>query len=251
QSYHNSWVQRLRVLYGRYVVRRTQCIRVVSERIKRSLVQLGVQAAQVTVLPIQSDLRQFLQVGEHRVYNPHRAPAFLYVGRFAAEKNISLLLNAFASLVKIYPECSLTLLGDGPLHDEVTEQIKRHQLQGCVRVLPWTDTVPAVMAKHDVLCVSSQHEGWGMVLLEAGAAGMPVVTTDVGCAGERIIDQENGRVVPVGDESAYTDALTTYAARPELIASQGQRGYVSVRQQAPSEVEYLAQLVESFASCGQ
>lgn len=247
-SSSESLLQRLRTIYAKMLVRRVSGIRVVSERIKQSLLTLGVSPAVITVLPIQADLQSFLEVGRQRQYEVTDRCAFLYLGRFSPEKNIPVLLEAFAAVAADFPAATLTLVGSGPEETRIQRDISAHHLVDQVQILPWTNNVPALMAAQQVLCLSSKHEGWAMVLLEAAAAGMPVITTDVGCAGEAITDGVQGRVVPVSDAKAFSAALRQYLSRPTEIATHGRAGQKLAAEFVLPESEYLARMVESWAS---
>ena len=247
-SYKSSLLNRLRVIYGRYVVRRTKLIRVVSDRIRRSLLLLGVKESAVRVLPIQSDLDDFLRVGEERQYVQGSQVSFLYIGRFSTEKNIPLLLQAFAEATKEKNNATLNLVGAGserPIIDSLIEQLGIADL---VQISDWTENVANEMATHDVVCLSSDHEGWGMVLLEAAASGSAVVTTDVGCAGEVIRGGENGGVVPVDDIVEYARALALYINQSELVEKHGRTSRIISKEFISSEQEYLQRWVESHTS---
>lgn len=206
-----TWRGALLRQFGWWCIRRVSRIRVVSMRLKARLVAGGVDPAAITVLPIQSDLAQFFIAGESSDVSLHTGTTFLYVGRFAPEKNLPLLLRAFRDVMSTHPECRLTLCGDGPGRTALESLIIELGMQDSVTVIPWTQDVATIMAEADVVCLSSDHEGWGMVLVEAMAVGRPVVTTDVGCAGELVRDGEEGWVVPVGDEPAYRAALEAAA----------------------------------------
>lgn len=248
-SYSTSFFQQLRVVYGRYVIRHTKCIRVVSNRLKRRLEDFGISPKIITVLPIQADLDSFLEVGRRRVYQGKSTPLFLYVGRFAPEKNLPLMIDAFKNISKEFPEASLTLLGSGPLQSVLQAQVSTLGLDSKVDFKNWTDNVSGVMATHDILCLSSKHEGWAMVLLEAAATGMPIITTDVGCAGEVVIDNENGKVVSVENVNDYTSAFRQYCNNPHLVQEHGHEGHKLAATFSLSETEYLQKLVESYTSC--
>lgn len=247
-SYKTVFFQRLRAAYGRFVVRRAIGIRVVSERIKRSLSSLGVSPARVTVLPIQSDLESFLIVGRSREYEFNRPIRFLYVGRFSSEKNLLLLLEAFALAVVKHPTTTLTIVGDGPDKNAMVNKVAQLGLSKKVIFLEWTDDVSGVMKEADIFCLASKHEGWGMVLVEAAAAGLAIVTTDVGCAGEFVINEETGLVVQVGDAAAYRAALLRYLDDPLLIAEHGRKGHHRAASFKLTEAEYLHRFRESYLS---
>ncbi len=249
RSYQHSLLQRLRVIYGRYVVRHSSCIRVVSERIKHSLILLGVPASTITVLPIYAELEQFLKIGAKRTHVIADSLDFLYVGRFSPEKNLPLLIRSFATVAQNYGHTRLTLLGSGPQRAELVALVAKLGIAARVTFLPWTDNVSAAMATHDVFCLSSDHEGWGMVLLEAAAAGMPIVTTDVGCADVCVRDGENGQVVLVGDQAGYVTAMERYCVDPSLVATQGVESHQIAQCLALPEVVYQQKIVDAFTSC--
>lgn len=249
ESYRGSLLQRVRVFYGKYVVRKTKCIRVVSERLKKSLVYLGVPINAITVLPITSDLAPFLEVGKVRNYDSNDELSFLYVGRFSPEKNLSMMLDVFAEVIKSNPSIKLTLLGSGPLQMSLENQVNLLDIKRNVRIESWIDNVPEVMAEHDVFCLSSNHEGWGMVLLEAAATGMPVITTDVGCVGEVIKNDENGKVVDVKSHNEYISAIQDYLSDTSLVSEHGKQGHKIAEEFSMSETEYLQKTVEAYTSC--
>ena len=249
RSYQVSLLQRVRATYGHLAVRRADGIRVVSSRIKRSLLSLGVSEEKITVLPIFSDITAFKAVGVSRNYAVGGRVSFLYVGRFAPEKNLPFLIDAFAQVAVRYPNTSLTLVGGGSLQKVLEKQITALGLQSRVTFIPWTENVAAIMATHDIFCLTSNHEGWGMVLVEAAAAGMPVITTDVGCAGECVRSGETGQVVLVGDRDHYVQAMEVYLKNHSLVATEGVRGHKLALETTLDEAAYITQLVESYASC--
>ena len=242
-----SLFARVRVWYAERVVRTTAHIRVVSERIKRSLVSRGVAASFVTVLPIQADLSSFLTVGNVRQYTRAQPLKFVYVGRLSPEKNVQLLIDAFEKVRKQH-DCTLTIVGAGPMRSALQSKVMQLALTDSVTFMDWTNDIASVLAAHDVLCLSSDHEGWGMVLVEAAAAGMPVVTTDVGCAGEFVVPGVTGQVVPVGDVVAFAGAMSTYCDTPDLIRAHGQAAHAAAVQFALGEEEYLKRFVDVYTS---
>lgn len=242
--YAGSSVAALKRSVATFVLQRAEKIRVVSKRIATSLVARGIPAEKITIVPIQADLEPFLSIYHERVYVDHTPVQFLYVGRLAPEKNLTLLLNAFADL-KTEADIHLTLVGDGPCKQVLREQAARLGITEQLSWLPWTDQVAEIMKQADVFCLSSLHEGFGMVLIEAMATGLPVVTTDVGCAGEIITDHKEGRVVPVDDVPAYTSALKAMlevATRTRF----GHAGHATALATIPQGDEYLAAIKSSY-----
>ena len=239
-----GWVKRH---FALYVLRLASGIRVVSERIKHSLIEKGIPAELITVLPIQADLEKFLAVGARRNYETTPAPVFLYVGRFSEEKNVSLLLKAFAVGKRRGLSGTLRLLGEGALRHRLKHETAALGLSHDVTFLPWTNDVPAVMAAADVLVLSSDHEGYAMVLKEGMAAGLPIVTTDVGCAGEVVVSGIHGLVVPVRNEAFFATALLTISEYAPLREEFGRAGYEKAKASLMPDEEYLLAIQNSYS----
>lgn len=237
---------RVRVAYMKYVLRHTSCIRVVSQRIKRSVVALGVEAQRVKVLPIQASMEHFLQIGSTRHVRTDSPVRLLFVGRFAAEKNIPLILRAVAGAREAGASVVLTCVGDGPQRMQLEQLQNELGLQIVVTLLPWTNDIATLMAGADALLLASDHEGWAMVLVEAMAAGLPVITTDVGCAGELVEDGVHGLVVPVGDLNRYTNAVYSLAVDAVLREQYGRAAHERIGNWAQTPEVYLSQWEASF-----
>jgi len=154
---------------------------------------------------------------EVREMFPPNSFIFLTGGRFVSQKNLAMLLNSFYQAQKNAPQARLVLIGTGPDTKKIAEIIKSNQVDSeetLVKILPWTDDVPGFMASVDAYVLSSNYEGWGRVLIEALYANLPIVTTDVGCVGEVILDQEHALVVPINNETALTVALVELSTNP-------------------------------------
>ena len=236
----------LKRFFAKLVLVRATLVRVVSNRIKDSLTVRGIAARKIIVLPIQSDMDAFLKVGHARTTVVKNTVDFLYVGRFAPEKDVELLLRAFALMVRERPECRLTLTGAGPMERVYKDYITRLGLKETVSILPWQDNIAELMGYMDVFCLASKHEGYAMVLLEALAAGLPVVTTDVGCVGEVVIDGEVGLVVRGHSAAAYAAALTTIATDTALRTRLKERTVAVAEKQMLTKDAYLQAIKHSY-----
>jgi glycosyltransferase involved in cell wall biosynthesis len=131
----------------------------------------------------------------------------VFVGRLVGDKGISELLTAFDALV----DANTTLLlvgGEEPELDPLPEQtrdlIHRHPK---VRAAGWATDVRPYLAISDLLVLPSYREGFGMVLAEAGAMGLPVIATDITGCRDVVLDGINGLLVPPRDAGALGDAL--------------------------------------------
>ncbi len=218
-----SVINRVRWFLGVYLLRHTSGIRVVSERIKQSLLELRIPETRITVLPIRPEIEHILK--QKRITRESDDPlTVLYVGRLAREKNIPLIIESVARLKVEFPTLSLRIVGSGIEHERLALRINALHAGAFVSLIPWTHDVAHEMVHADIFALASNHEGYALVLLEAMAAGLPVVTTDVGCVGEVLRDGTEGMVVPIGDLKAFTGALRTLLQDSSLRATLGMAG---------------------------
>lgn len=138
----------------------------------------------------------------------------LSTARLHPTKNIGNLLQAFASVHRRHPRARLWICGAGPLAGELADQAAALQLGDAVRFLGGRDDVAALLQAADIFALSSDVEGLPLALLEAMAAGLPVVATAVGSVPD-YVDSDVGLIVPprqVDDLSAALLAMVGDAA---------------------------------------
>jgi glycosyltransferase involved in cell wall biosynthesis len=162
-------------------------------------------------------------------------PLILAVGRLAEPKDALTLVRALAAV----PGRAFTalLVGDGPDRPSVEAEVRRLGLQDAVTLAGTRDDVPELLARADVFALSSRSEGAPLSILEAMAAGLPVVSSRVGGVPELVVDGETGLLVPPGDPAAMADALGRLVADADLRWRLGAAGreraqrYFDVRRQ--------------------
>ena len=125
----------------------------------------------------------------------------------------------------------LIIAGEGPQREELERQIVRLGLTESVRLLGNRDDVAQLLAECDVFALSSIAEGMPLTLLEAMAAGLPVVATDVGGVASVVEAGVTGTLVPAGDPHALAEALSAYAADENLRRQHGKAGCARVAAQ--------------------
>jgi glycosyltransferase involved in cell wall biosynthesis len=136
-------------------------------------------------------------------------------------KNHALLLDATRRLLARGLSVRTVVYGDGPLREELERSAGASPLDGRVRFMGRDPGAPAAIAAADVFCFTSRSEGCPNVLLEAAAAGLPAVTTDVGGASEIVVEGETGHVVPSDDPAALAAALEGLVQDRERRARMG------------------------------
>jgi glycosyltransferase involved in cell wall biosynthesis len=155
---------------------------------------------------------------------------WLAVGRFEDAKDYPNMLRAFALVRRHRPESVLLLVGKGSLQAQTEALARELNLDDVVRFLGVRHDVPAVMSAADAYVMSSGWEGMPMVLLEAAAAGLPIVATRVGGNHEVVRHQESGLLVPPGDADALAAAMLQLMELPhETRRAMGERGRVHVQ----------------------
>lgn len=225
--YSDAWteksiIRRLRRRMIPFVLEYAHKIRVVSQRSKNSFVRVGIPDKKIQVLPIRPELDVFLSAGQYKK-NPE-AFTVLTASRFAPEKNIPLLVHAFAKLHAKHPDARLRIVGEGKERSVIEASINVHTLTDAVTILPWTSEIEKEMAHAHIFALASLHEAYGLVLIEALATGTPVVTTDVGCANDVVKNNMHGFVVPVNDENAFGEALIRMYEQEEFRIYAGLNG---------------------------
>jgi len=179
---------------ARFLLSRAQRIRVVSPRIKDFLVRSWLMPSErIDVIPIFVDVEHFknapVQMDLHAKY-PEFRPLVLMLSRLSPEKNISLGIVAVEQLTKISPCAGLVVVGEGIELELLKSKVKQRKLEKIVRFESWCEDPASYYKTADCLLVTSKYEGYGLTIVEALAAGTPVVSTDVGIApqtGARIV----------------------------------------------------------------
>jgi glycosyltransferase involved in cell wall biosynthesis len=152
---------------------------------------------------------------------PEGVPLVLAVGRLTQQKDHPTALRAFAAAG--HPEARLAILGIGPLEAETRALTTELGIADRV-VMPGRLELRDWLERADVFLHTSRWEGFGMVLLEAMLAGLPVVATRVSAVSEVVADGETGTLVEAGDWRAAAAALEGYLSDAQLARAAGEAG---------------------------
>ena len=149
-------------------------------------------------------------------------PVMIAVGRLKAPKDFLTLVRGLAAL----PPGSIDarIVGEGPDRAELESEIGRLGIGDRVHLLGERRDVPELLARADVFVLSSASEGMPVSVLEAMAAGLPVVGSKVGGIPELVVDGETGLLVEPGDPDELAAAIGRLAADPELRRQLGEAG---------------------------
>jgi glycosyltransferase involved in cell wall biosynthesis len=220
RGYFGPWKSALFARLERLLARSSDALVAVSEAVQQDLVALKVApAAKIRVVPLGLELEGLmgpLPRGGLRHEAGFRADAPLVgaVGRLAPIKDLGTLLSAAVIVRKSLPEARFSIVGDGPARSLLEGQASRLGLSGAVFFHGWRRDMAAVLGDLDVVVNCSRNEGTPVALIEALAAGRPVVATRVGGTPDLLGGGSRGVLVPLGDADALAAAIITTLTQP-------------------------------------
>lgn len=238
--FEESFKNKLRVPMGKWLVKKADCVRVVSSRIMKSL----IISKPVSLLPIFVDLQVIGGTGSDKDFLRKKYPNstffILMVARLSREKNIGLAIEALSEIIKNNPQTALIVVGSGPERDKLSKKAIRFGVGNNVIFEGWQDNPGSYYQSADLFLSTSNYEGYGMAAVSAAAAGVPILMSDSGIA--------LGEIFPVGNKKILVEKLS------ELIKNAESRRKIAERQieyikTLPTKEEYLKRFKESLLSC--
>jgi glycosyltransferase involved in cell wall biosynthesis len=214
------------------------------------------------VIPLGLKLQPLAQVREtyagqlHRSLGiPQGAPLVGFVGRLSQVKDPVLFLEAARLVAQQIPEARFVLVGDGELRPALERQATALALTDQVVFTGWQEDMLPIYADLDVMALTSLNEGTPITVIEALAAGVPVVATAVGGVPDVVTDHQTGLLAPSGDAQAVAEAIATLLRNPAYardLAAVGQQDVLERfdlgRLAQDMEALYLALLAEKGIS---
>jgi glycosyltransferase involved in cell wall biosynthesis len=236
------------LLIASFLLTRADGVRVVSQRVRTSVLSLGVTPDKITRVPIWVDTKMFREgvpnFDLHRTY-PEFSNIILSIGRLQPEKNYAKLIKVFAHISRVHGDTMLIIVGSGPERERLVNLSRTLSVDKAVVILPWARDVVSYYKTSDIYVQPSLYEGWCLTAVEAMSAGTPVIMTDVGCAGEVVRNEETGLVVPTQSEEALTLALNRLIEDSTLRATLSLAGKEESKRLATNE-ETLALYKQSW-----
>jgi glycosyltransferase involved in cell wall biosynthesis len=217
----------------RALARGTDAIVAISDRIRRELLEthrIG-RASQYHVVPLGFDLRPFAAVDARARAEARAAlelspsaPVVATVGRLTAIKQHDLFLEMAARVHASRPDAVFLVVGDGDLRVTLEGRARELGIADRTRFVGWRRDLPTIYAAADVFALTSRNEGTPVALIEAMAAGVPGVATDVGGVPDVIARADLGILVPFGDAAAMAAAVERLLGDPSLRQRMGAAG---------------------------
>lgn len=211
-----------RVLMAKFLLPKAHAVRVVSKRIAEGIEKHIPKSPKPMVLPIYVDMKHFEE--QQPAFDIHeRYPQFktivLTLSRLEPEKNLMLAIDALKIVCDKHPDTGLVIVGSGSQKDELAACAKKLGLENNVVFFGWVDESDgkaSVFKTADIFLLTSDFEGYALTLIEAAAAGRPIVTTDVGLVGDILISEEGALVCPPRNSACIAEKIARLIEDPTL-----------------------------------
>ncbi len=219
----------------RFLGQRSSALVAVSPKVREELLALGVgQTDRLHVVPLGLDLERFRTYDEPRAEAraalglPEDAFVTSIVARLAPIKAHEVFLDAARRFAEVHPRAMFLVVGDGERGDELKAEVARLALGDRIRFLGWRADLERIYRASDAVALTSRNEGSPVALIEAMAAGCPVVSTRVGGVPDVVTHGETGLLVEMDDAAGLAEALRRLACDRALAARLGAAGQASV-----------------------
>jgi glycosyltransferase involved in cell wall biosynthesis len=181
---------------------------------------------------------------------PQEAVLVGTVARMHPVKGHIYLIQAIRELAPSFPQVHYVWIGGGELRAELEKQVRLAGLQDVIHFLGVRKDVPALLPQLDLFVLPSISEGLSVAILEAMAAGVPVITTAVGGSPEIVADQVDGILVPAQSPAALAEAIREALSHPERMKKMGLLGQEKVYREFSTE-RLLAQTTALYRQIGR
>lgn len=216
-------IRRLLGALGAVVLRRSDSVRVVSSKVEDVVRSICGPAKPLYLIPTGGGIQlEAFDAGDPDRVRARFAPSgeclFLSVGRLAIEKDHDSLLRAVEIVSASGVSAHFLVVGGGEEEQRLGDEIIRRGLSNTVSLIGYVpyDELPAYFAASDVFVLTSLYEGMGRVLIEAAAAGLPIISTDVGIARDLVNHGRDGFIVQIEDAVALAESIEKLATDPAL-----------------------------------
>lgn len=237
-------LNRARFYLGKFILRRADSVRVVSDRIQKSI--SGMTCGKIHKIPVFAEIGGSGDPQYLKNKFPGAYPILLAAGNLIQVKNHKLLIEVFADIKKELPKAKLVIAGDGPLEKDLRFKILDLRLENDVELVGYQKNLADFYASADIFVHPSLYEGWGRAVIEAAHFGLPIVMADVGLAGEIIIDNESGLVAPVNNAAAMKAAIIKLANDKNLQKKLAEGAKKVIAEKILAKQEFLERLRQGW-----
>jgi len=238
-GYFNGFISNLLVKFERHLAKSSSAIIAISEQQKKELVNTYriAKSEKIHIIPLGFDLTKFLQNDTYRISTRKRLAieneiiAVSLVGRITAIKNHALFIEAAAITLKQHPDkFKFYIVGDGELKQDLVHYIKTQFPSIIPHIIftSWIKDMEQFYSAMDIVCLTSKNEGTPVTLIEAQAAGKPVISTNVGGVVDVVKNLETGFIMEGFDPNELSKHMINLYLNEHLRTkmSQNARNFV-------------------------
>jgi glycosyltransferase involved in cell wall biosynthesis len=211
------------------------CMIVVSEQTKRFCIESeGMSPQKIILIPnginpneykrSKWDKNQIIDI-KNSLGIPRQALVVTTIARLHSQKGHTYLIKAAKEIVKNSPNTIFLFVGDGEEKEGITNQISNSGLENNIYLLGIRKDIPELLAISDLFVLPSLYEGMSNVILEAMAASLPVIASDVDGVREVVVHKETGYIVPKADPDALEKSINSLLENEDLRIKMGKMGY--------------------------
>lgn len=243
-SFHGSdalTTQGLRKRAVPHILERADAVTAVSQDLAEIVQETFPGAYNPVIIPNGIDYDYWSAPSSELPHRPQAEPLIVSVGALKHVKGHDLLIEAFSTISKRYPDAHLVLIGDGQLRTLYEKRIRDLSLGDRITITGWLqpDEVRAWLQEADLFVFPSRNEGFGIALLEAMAAGVPVIASSVGGIPE-VVGEMNHTLVKSMTSAEFAKAITELVTNKEMLES------LSVRVQKHASRYRFSKTVQSY-----
>lgn len=204
------------LLARRWLYGRMDAIITLTRRDKQALIEGGIPYKRLLVIPNELSF-----LPEESC--DYAVKQILTVGKFDQQKGYDLLLDYVLPIMPHFPDWKLVMVGQGEWKQVLQKRIEEAGLEKQIELHPPTKSIQSYYLSSSIYVMTSRYEGFPMVLLEARACGLPVLSVDCPSGPADILHEDDGVLVPMGDANAFRNALE------KLIQNEAMRRQLGVR----------------------
>ncbi|MCA9025595.1 MAG: glycosyltransferase family 4 protein [Planctomycetaceae bacterium] len=235
--------RRIRAAVHQWILKSANRVICIGTSAKEAYEEFGLAEDKLDVLPYCCDVERYDHVNPSTVevvrqrHQLAGRTVFLFSGQMIERKGVDTALRAFEQVARQHQDVSFILLGDGPLRSSLMSQVSEdHRSQIHFPGHIAQEELPAYFAAADVFVFPSRHDGWGVVINEACAARLPVITTrQTGAARDLVEEGRSGFVLERDDVDGFARSMKYFVTHPEDRESFGARSRELVNAYSPEK----------------
>jgi len=205
--YKKHW---FRLCLAKFIIKRADVVRVVGERVKNSIVNLGIKENKIIVRPVAVDVERIKnyqpKIELHQKY-PGYDKIFLVLGRLEPVKNIEWLIDVFKVVVEKKNKYLLLIVGSGQEEQNLKLKIVNNKLQNNIKFETWTNDPISYLKTTDCVLFPSLSEGYGLVPTEANLMNTRIIMSDVGVANYELKPGDKVQILPINNKTIWLKAI--------------------------------------------